>query len=730
MSATLFTRGRRFRPTIGVAIIALLAVIMLLAARGASALESAWARTEQAQVRLVSAVEGTGTAESFRVGLQFVLQPGWKTYWRSPGDAGFPVKVDWKGSENVASATMAWPAPHRFSLFGLETFGYDHEVVFPVAVRPQTPSAPVALKAHVDYLVCADICIPYTADLKLSVPGGPASPSDQLQLIDRYANQVPGDGASHGLSLEQVAVRGDGAAPVLHVVARSTLPFAKPDLLVEAPDGLHFAAPKVSLEENGQRATLDLAVARDDGAPELKTAALTLTLVDGVRGLERSIIAGEGVAPPTAVATSPSGPAAAPAMGLVPVLLTALLGGLILNLMPCVLPVLSLKLLGIVGFGGAERRAVRRSFLASAAGIIVAFLVLGCVLAALKSAGVAVGWGIQFQQPVFLVAMVFVLVLFGANLWDRFEIPLPGWASAMGSAGAGGHRHGSLAGAFMTGVLATLLATPCSAPFLGTAVGFALSQGTREILAIFAVLGLGLALPYVAVAALPRLATWLPRPGRWMIVLRRVLGVGLLATAAWLLTVVAAEVPPVVLDVTAALVLVVVLVLGLRPYLPRQARAAAMLVVAVIVLAGSAAPAHFTDAGRASTAVSQNDGTVQWQRWDAAAIPALVAQGKTVFVNVTADWCITCQVNKRLVLDDGAVAARLSGANVVAMVADWTRPSDAIAGYLASFGRYGIPFNAVYGPGAPTGIALPELLTTSGVLDAFGRASEVRAAGG
>ncbi|MBX6321440.1 MAG: hypothetical protein IRY94_06425, partial [Rhodospirillaceae bacterium] len=232
--------GRGAVRRVGAAALALGLAFAAAAARAAAEpAESPWARSDEAQVRLVSAVTGTGEAGAFRAGLQFELQPGWKTYWRSPGDAGLPVTVDWTGSENLAGADMAWPAPHRFSLFGLDTFGYEREVVFPLAITAERPAAPVRLKAHVSYLVCKEICVPHTADLDLSVPGGPAAPSPHLQLIDRYLSQVPGDGAAHGLGLDSVAIGGAAAAPVLEVVARSALPFQRPDLIVEGPPGLH-----------------------------------------------------------------------------------------------------------------------------------------------------------------------------------------------------------------------------------------------------------------------------------------------------------------------------------------------------------------------------------------------------------------------------------------------------------------------------------------------------------
>ena len=284
---------------------------------------------------------------------------------------------------------------------------------------------------------------------------------------------------------------------------------------------------------------------------------------------------------------------------------------------------------------------------------------------ALKAAGAAAGWGIQFQQPVFLALMTAVMAGFAANLWGLFEIPLPRAFAALAEG------EGRLAGPFFTGVLATLLATPCSAPFLGTAVGFALARGPEEILAVFLTLGIGLALPYLLVAALPRLATALPRPGRWMLTLRRLLGLALAGTALWL---------------------------------------GWLLAVAL-----HAVPA---------TQTLQSE-TIRWHPFDPAAINVEVAAGHVVFVDVTADWCLTCLANQRLVLDRPEIAARLNdpAGRVLALRADWTRPDEAISRYLASFGRYGVPFNAVYGPGAPAGLPLPELLSREAVLDGLARAA-------
>jgi suppressor for copper-sensitivity B len=662
---------------------------------------SGWAQNEFGMVRLVAATEAVGEGETVRLGLDFRMAPHWKIYWRSPGAAGYPPRLDFAGSENLGDAAMRWPAPTRFSVLGLETLGYEDQVVFPVLVRLERVGEALALKAKLDYLTCEKLCVPITVDLALTLPAGLAAPSKFAHLIERFDERVPGDGRSQGIGLAGARLTdGEGASATVEVTAESELPFVAPDLFVEGPTLYAFDRPKVRLEEGGRRAVMRVSAhAATQLAPGLEGELLTFTLVDGARVLEVALVPERAAADVTA-----------PRTDWLAILGLALLGGLILNLMPCVLPVLSLKLLSVIKLGGAERAAIRRGFLATSAGILVSFLALAGVLVGLKTAGVAIGWGIQFQQPVFLGAMALVVALFAANLWGLFEIWLPGFLGGR-LASAGATR--SLGGHFMTGTLATLLATPCSAPFLGTAVGFALARGAGEIVLVFAVLGLGLALPYLAVAVFPGIARAMPRPGAWMVGLRRVLGLLLAGTAVWLLWVMAGQRSPLLALAEAAAIVTVVAAVPLGRRLPRPAAAGLVSVLAVIAIAVpvfSAAPAF---------APAEQTDRAGWVPFWPATIAGLVAEGKTVFVDITADWCVTCQVNKVAVLDRDATAARLAAPGVVAMRGDWTSPDDVIARYLASFGRYGIPFNAVYGPGAPEGVLLPELLTMGVVEDAF-----------
>ena len=688
-----------------------IAAALAVAAPEAHAAAGQWAATERVEARLVSAVEGVGELKSLPLGLELKLKPGWKTYWRSPGDAGLPPQLDWSQAANVAGATILYPAPHRMTLLGLQTYGYADHVVLPLAIDARTPGAPLDARVSATVLVCEKICVPETLELALALPAGPATPGAEAQLVNRFRASVPGDGAASGLSITGVAETSVAGRPALKVELASAAPFSKPDVFVESDPPIALDAPTVSVEPGRAVALLPLTEKLPPGT-SLAGRKLTLTAVDGERSAERAI----------EVSPAAAGEAG-PATSLLAMIGLALVGGLILNLMPCVLPVLSLKLFALAKFGGAAPREVRAGFLASAAGIVASFLAIAGALVALKAAGSVVGWGVQFQQPVFVAAMIAALTLFACNLFGLFEIPLPGFAS---SGADFAERRAGLAGHFATGVLATLLATPCSAPFLGTAVGFALAGGPTAIFLIFLALGLGVAAPYLAVALFPGAARFVPKPGRWMSALRAILGLALALTALWLLGVLSTLAGGRTAILVAGVMLAIVAALAMKRHLPSEISWFATPTVAILVLIGAGLPAF----GPAPLARALDDrgakagASIAWQDFDRAKIRGLVAQGKTVLVDVTADWCVTCQANKRLVLDRADVAGRISSAGVVPMQADWTRPDAAIAAYLAEHGRYGIPFNAVYGPGAPTGVALPELLTPDAVLAALDKASD------
>lgn len=409
----------------------------------AHAASSAWDATDNTQLRIISQTDAAGEAETLTLGLHFKLQDHWKIYWRSPGDAGFPPSVEWAGSYNVQDASLSWPLPARFSILGFETLGYTDEVVLPLTLKVETPGDSVALKAQISYLACADICIPYDTELSFSLPAGPATPSKEAHLINRFETLVPRTDASTGMTIDSAQFMIDPAsgdkAGTLYLSATAADSFTNPDAFIEGPEGLAFGKPKVALSADGQTALMEIAL---DGLHIAKKpfeqAELTVTLADPPRGVELPIHPTLATADTLALMDAlPADIPEGPSLGVM--LALAVLGGMILNLMPCVLPVLSIKLLGVVGHGGGEARTVRMSFLASAAGIVSSFLVLATALVGLKSAGLAIGWGIQFQHPWFLVAMALIVTLFACNLWGFFEVHLPEAVNEIGATTV--HEH-------------------------------------------------------------------------------------------------------------------------------------------------------------------------------------------------------------------------------------------------------------------------------------------------
>lgn len=612
----------------------------------ADPLASDWAPAKHSAVRLVA---DPGSRGELRLGVQFRLDPGWKTYWRSPGDAGFPAALDWTGSSNAIFGEINWPAPRRFSLQGFETFGYEDQLVLLVPARADAAGQPVHIQLAVNYLVCREVCLPSQAALRLDIPPGTAV-RVWKSLLDQWQALAPTT-AGAGITVRSLTASTDG---VLDLTLDATPALIHPDVMVEGLDIGVPPAPQQSVDVDGHT-ILHLVPPGTPDLAKLVGHPATVTITD----LPRAV---------TAELTVTLPPPALPAPGLgIPILLTALLGGFILNFMPCVLPVLSIKVLAVIAKADSVAWHWRAGFLATAAGVISAFLILATLLVLGKEAGLAIGWGIQFQQPLFLAALALLTAGFAANLFGLFEISLPGVVtSGISARSPVGQGQLSLRGSFLTGVFATILATPCSAPFLGTAVGFGLAGSATDIFAIFTCLGLGLAIPYLALAAMPWLGAYLPRPGHWMVSLRRLLGIPLLATSIWLVTVILAEIGPRAIP-----------------------------------------PAGI------------------WQPFDMARITREVASGHVVFVDVTADWCLTCHVNESVVLDKFPVRNRLSHAGVVAMRADWTRPDPRIDRFLQRYHRFGIPLYVVFGPGARQGEALPEIVTPGIAMAALDRANIV-----
>lgn len=683
---------------------------LLLQSSPVAALQLLETSNEHSQVQLVldPGQEAAGQRQGMLV-LGIRLQPGWKTYWRFAGDAGAPMQIRWEGSENITPETVQWPLPHRFvEPWGMEIFGYKGEVLFPIAFTIADATKAAHLRGSIDYTVCAELCIPYTIPVDAEIPVIIDADKAHQLLVEQAQARLPRENGGHGLFIDSLALEPEAdpkteKTATLVVQARSGTGFTAPDIFVEGAADFRFSAPEVTFADAGGMAMLRLDVVPLFKESEWPKAPLRLTLVDGERAIELE----QQVA---AVAETPK-----PEMvgefawtdELLLMLFFGWLGGLILNVMPCVLPVLSLKVMDVLRHQEAGRKAVRLSFLASSLGIISFFLLLALGAVVLRQAGMAVGWGFHFQEPAFLITLSLILLLFAGNLWGWFEINLPYWL--------GGHvtdtgRHGGLVGHFLTGAFAAILATPCTAPFLGTAVGFALAQPPAQVFLLFAVMGCGLATPYLLVALAPSVVRWFPKPGHWMLTLKAILGLFIFLTAVWLLWVLAAQIG----ELGAVLTAVAggLLVLKVRWLQRGESRVGRMLLLALI---GGLLFLVYLLPSRMHPEVQRTGGDMAWQPFDEAAIPVQVAAGHVVFVDVTADWCLTCQFNKKTVLETDAMADFFGQQQVVLMKADWTRRDEHIAAFLKHHGRGGIPMNVVFGPYASTGIVLSEVLTQDAV---------------
>ncbi len=688
-------------------VLSLLPALSPLALRAA---ESEAARSPRAVASLVAEAAAVAPGQAVAVGLRLRLAPGWHTYWRNPGDAGAPPELLLTLPEGASAGAIAWPAPARIPYGPLMNFGYTGEVLLPL--RVQVPEGLAVggrfrIEAEASWLVCEQICIPEEARFRLDLPVAAAALPDAglAALFEASEATQPRPspwparavlaGARGSLTLEG---RDLSAASIRNAVF---FPEAAGLLDNAAPQPLRFGA-----------AGLTLGLARPAGAaaPERLDGVVVLTDAAGVR-------AAYAVAAPVG-----GEPAEAPAaLPLWQALGFALLGGLLLNLMPCVFPVLAMKVMALARLSGAARGDVRAHAASYTVGVLASVLALAALLIGLRAAGVAAGWGFQFTAPGFVAAMAWLMLAVGLNLSGVYAM-----GGAVGAGGALAARRGHL-GSFATGGLAVLVATPCTAPFMAAAVGAALAMPAAATLAVFAALGLGLAAPYAALGVAPGLARWLPRPGAWMERLRQALAFPMYAAGAWLAWVLTVQAGP---DGLAALLAGAVLLgfaawaLGVaqrggegqggRRRAGRAVAAAAGLGVLALLPGLAAAPA-----GPAG-AVEQEAGV---EPWSAALVAGLRAQDRPVFVNLTAAWCITCQVNDRLALNTAAVREGFAARRVAYLKGDWTRGDPAVGALLREHGREGVPLYLLYPAGGGAPAVLPQVLTEGIMLRALAGAA-------
>jgi thiol:disulfide interchange protein len=655
--------------------------------------------TDLVKIELLAEQTAPPPGSTLWLDLHLAVAPGWHTYWRNPGDAGEPTTVDWTLPAGFSAGAIEWPIPERFAIDTITSYGYSGstDLLVPVSV-PATPADGARrLAADVKFLVCSDICIPGETTVAVTLPAGGAGPPDPA-VAARFAAaraHLP----QPAPFVTRFALEPHDLRLIVPEAALAGLREPKAEFFPDDDNVVDNSPALVEPRGGG----LELVLAKSTSPAAAVPATLSGVLVlHGANAEERGYLIGAMPAP------------AYP--GWWQALVFAFVGGLILNLMPCVFPILSLKLLSLAG--AADSAARRHHGMAYAGGVLVSFAALGGVLLAWRAGGAAIGWGFQLQSPVVVALLAYLMLAMGLSLSGVAEF-------GAGFAGVGDRLagRGGLLGAFFTGVLATVVATPCTAPFMAGALGVAVIAPAPVALLIFVALGAGLAAPMLLASFVPGVARVLPRPGAWMGVLKQVLAFPLYATVAWLVWVLTQEVAPAG-EFAAMLGLVLtgfaVWVYGetrLAAPAPRRlggGLAAAGIAVAIVLAA------MLPRAGANAAASRVASGGLPYQQFSAARLAALNAEHKPVFVNLTAAWCITCLVNERATLDREAVRDAFASHGVVALKGDWTRQDPEIAALLESFGRSGVPLYLLYdGGGSPT--VLPQILTESEVIGAIGK---------
>ena len=575
--------------------------------------------------------------DQYLLGLEVKLEPNWKIYWKNPGDAGLPPKIAWEKTENLSRVNLLFPAPKRFSFYDIETFGYESEVVFPLEIKLIDKKKKIQGILELDAQVCSQICVPVKHKFDLSKINYLFQDKKSLTKIIKYKNKIPQKSTNDKLKFVSSKIDGN----LIKLKFKNYLKDKVNDIILEDSEG--FIYQKTNFI--GDNEYLNIHFLKNNVAESLDF--LKLTFLTNNISYELSI---DNLDKKLNQISKPNFN-----LG-IKIIIIAFAGGFILNFMPCVLPVLSLKMIQLVGFRAESRMVYRKKIVLNILGIMTTFLLLSFLTFLVKATGNYVGWGIQFQSPYFLIFMILLTFMFALNLFGVFHYFLPSKFLTFLS-----YKQEGYIGDFITGMFLTLLATPCTAPLVGTAIGFALSGGFVDIFSILLFMGLGLSLPLIILLFFPNIIKFIPKPGNWLIVFKKLMALSLLVTSLWLTG-------------------ILLSLLNIKNPISK---------------------------------VDKNFSETSWNIEQNFVFPSQLAQeGNTVFVDITADWCITCKVNKKFVLDNPEVIELFKKNNIIFLQLDWTKPNDKIKEFLAHKGRYGLPYNEIYSPSLINGKILPELLTT------------------
>jgi thiol:disulfide interchange protein DsbD len=713
MPFTVETKPAKWR----ISVLGLLVLILAWLSHPATAAPEQ-AGTEQVQARLVASVTAVRPGEQILVGMQQKIIPHWHTYWINPGDSGSPTTIEWSLPEGATAGPIQWPIPSRFTLGPVTNYGYENEVTLLSTITVPTDAAiggTFPIEATVDWLVCEAECIPQQVTLGMTLP-----------------------------VIAPTATRPESAARHVIAAAQARLPVPSPwSTQVEQQRGVTALRLK--------QARFDATRIKDvwfypvewgvvaHGAPQPRTMSgddVTIRLQPGDaplaagRALEGVLVVSEDtgngvVTRGFTIVAEPVSPAPAVAkagidagVGILSAVLFAFIGGLILNLMPCVFPVLSMKALALLSHSEPSAWRSRLQGMAYTVGVLVSFAVLAAVLLALRAGGAQIGWGFQFQSPLFVLAMAYLMFAVGLSLSGVFYLG----GSVVGVGSSLANKPG-YAGSFFTGVLATLVATPCTAPFMGVAIGYALSQSAVVVVAIFLALGVGLALPYLVLSCWPGLQRRLPRPGIWMERVKQVLAFPMYGAAIWLVWVLVAQAGADAIVIALGGMLAIAFGAWLYQATRNRAGLGRSLgtAVAVMAITGAMVAGYVELRNSAAPPSAQVHAATDWEPYNPERLEALRAEGEAVFVNFTAAWCITCLANERVALSSDAVKDAFTRRGITYLKGDWTNQDARITAALNQFGRSGVPLYVYYPAGREsTPVVLPQILTVDIVLNAIG----------
>jgi thiol:disulfide interchange protein len=700
-----------------------------LASPAVYALPGSEVASDNVKARLVSEVTSVGPGQLFWVALELDIRDGWHTYWRNPGDSGEATKVSWQLPPGFAAGDIVWTTPHRFEIAPLVNYGYAKRALHLVQItapKDLKVGTPISLAAKASWLVCSDVCIPESADLQLKLPvsaqpGGPdpaeaslfAAARSDLPSAQPAATEARIQGGQLVISLgpQWGATLSQIQSLAFFPYDEGGIEYAAPQTMTRTRDGVELSM-KIGYQPPKAGAIRGVLVATEQNGAESQSVPMEIAADFSGAGAAQ-LAAAPRFAPLKHTAERPS--TSQPVL-----ILLAILGGMILNLMPCVFPVLSIKAMGLVEQAKKHPATVRTKGVVFAAGVISSMLCLAAVLLTLRAGGEQIGWGFQLQSPLFVTLMVYLLFAVGLNLSGVFEV-----GGGLAGVGDGLTQGDGYRASFFTGVLTTLVATPCTAPFMAAAVGAALTQSALFALCIFAALGFGLSLPYLVLSFAPWTRRALPRPGPWMDTLKQVFAFPIYASAAWLLWVLAQQTSSIGLG--AALAGTILIALAAWAFQKSNSSSGggkiAVLVTAIAaLLIAVALPLRFAGVAAASAGDSPQSkpGADGWQPYSAARVAELTAAGQPLLVNFTASWCLTCLVNERNAFSDSAVQEIFRTKKVTLMKGDWTNRDPAITQALAAFGRAGVPLYVVYNSkrGAEP-LVLPQILTAGIVQRAF-----------